>query len=347
MLLPQWLRVSCLVFIGLTLVGTPPCGFGRVKQLPLSELRERTGLAIRRKVQVIQGPDLNKGERKLVSNIAIASEKRDWSAAQSYFATYRGDATQIYGAAIHAAFRCGQYQEGAKIYEQCRSNCKLVGAPVFTVALRIFGKLKANDRVRQIWDDALKAHELDEILGSARIAAAADLGDVEGAAAVLDQMNLSSNVSINVFHINSAMRACWGWGNKEYKAAKYFFDLLEQFQLSPTIVSFTSLVGAYHTASLPEILSAYQKMKDLEIEPDPVFAETYMFSVLQADRSRNLRRGIEDRLHEKAIKRLQAARDALIDFKKAGVQLQGSCRAIDKQLRRMGIWGGTGRRRQT
>lgn len=220
-------------------MGTPPCGFGRVKQLPLSELRERTGLAIRRKVQVIQGPDLNKGERKLVSNIAIASEKRDWSAAQSYFATYRGDATQIYGAAIHAAFRCGQYQEGAKIYEQCRSNCKLVGAPVFTVALRIFGKLKANDRVRQIWDDALKAHELDEILGSARIAAAADLGDVEGAAAVLDQMNLSSNVSINVFHINSAMRACWGWGNKEHKAAKYFFDLLEQFQLSPTIVSFT------------------------------------------------------------------------------------------------------------
>ena len=317
-------------------MGTPPRGFGRVQQQPLSERRERTGLAIRQKIQVRHGPALNKEEKKLVSNIAFASEKRDWSAAQSYFATYSGDATQIYGAAIHAAFRCGQYQEGAQIYEQCRSNCKVVGIPVFTIALRIFGKLKDNDRVQQIWDDALKAHELDELFGSARIAAAADVGDVAGAAAVLDQMNLSSNVSINAFHINSAMRACWGWGGREHKAAKYFFDLLEQFKLSPTIVSFTSLVGAYHTASLPEILSAYQKMKELKIEPDPVFAETYIFSVLQADRTRNLRRGIENTLHEKSIERLQAARDALIDFKKAGV-LSGSCRAVDKQLRRMGI----------
>lgn len=316
-------------------MGTPPSGFGRVQQQPLSERRERTGLAIRQKIQVRHGPDLNNGEKKLVSKIASASEKRDWTAAQSYFGKYSGDATQIYGAAIHAAFRCGRYQEGAEIYEQCRSNCEVVGIPVFTIALRIFGKLKDNDRVQQTWDDALKAHELDQLFGSARIAAAADVGDVEGAAAVLDQMNIS-NVSINVFHINSAMRACWGWGDKEHKAAKYFFDLLEQFQLSPTIVSFTSLVGAYHTASLPEILSAYKKMKDLKIEPDPVFAETYMFSVLQADRTRNLRRGIEDTLHEKSIERLQAVKDALIDFKKARV-LSGSCRAVDKQLLRMGI----------
>ena len=315
-------------------MGTPPCGFGRAKQLPLSEQRERTGLALRRKYQE-RGPDLNKEEKKLVSKIASASEKRNWSAAQSYFARYSGNATQIYGAAIHAAFRCGRYQEGAKIYEQCRSNCKVVGIPVFTVALRIFGKLKDNDGVQQIWDDALKMHELDELFGSARIAAAADVGDVHGAAAVLDQMNLS-NVSISVFHINSAIRACWGWGDREHLAAKYFFDLLEQFQLSPTIISFTSLVGAYHTASLPEILSAYQKMNDLEIEPNSVFAETYMLCVLQAEKNRTRRLGIENTLHEKSIERLQAARDALIDFKKAGV-LSGLCRAVDRQLRRMGI----------
>ena len=177
---------------------------------------------------------------------------------------------------MHAAFRCREYKEGSTIFEKCRANCEIISQPIFTVGIRIFAKLGDTDRVQQIWDDALKAYPLDEILGSARIAAAADFGDVEMAADTLDKMN-SSNASINVYHINSAMRACWGWGDKRHKAAKYFFDLLPQFQLSPTIVSFTSLIGAYKTASLRRIVSAYDEMKDLKIPPDAVFAETHIF----------------------------------------------------------------------
>lgn len=207
------LRLCCFLCIWLVL-HTPPCGFGRPKQRPLSELRERTGLALR-KSYTLRGPDMSKEERQLLRSIAIASERRDWPTARSLFGTYSGGATQIYGATLHAAFRCREYNQGAKIYEKAIKNCELVSQPVYTVALRIFAKLGEHSRVQQIWDTALKSVDLDEILASARIAAAADAGDVETAAAVLDQMN-SSNVSIDVYHINSAIRACWGWGNKQH-----------------------------------------------------------------------------------------------------------------------------------
>ena len=316
-------------------VHTPSCGFGRAKQQPLSELRERTGLAIRKSARGRNdGTVLSKEEKKLVSKIAAASEDRNWPAARSLFSGYVGNASPVYGVAMNAAFRCRQYKDGAKIYEQCRTNCELVDQPAFTVALRIFAKLKDATQVQQIWDDALKAYPWDEILGSARIAAAADFGDVEMAAETLDTMN-NSNVSINVYHINSAMRACWGWGDKQHKAAKYFFDLLSNFTLSPTIVSFTSLIGAFKTASLWRIVSAYDEMKDLKIPPDAVFAETYIFSLLQTGKRAHMR--VEENLHEASIDRLRAAREALNDFKSAGVKMHKVCTDLDKALTRMGI----------
>ena len=271
-------------------------------------------------------------EKQLLRSIAIASERRDWPTARSLFGTYSGGAVQIYGATLQAAFRCREYNQGAQVYEKAVNNCEFVDQPLYTVALRIYAKLGENSRVQQIWDTALKSFNLDEMLASARIAAAADAGDVEAAATVLDQMN-SSNVSIDVYHINSAIRGCWGWGNKQHRAAKYFFNLLERFQLSPTVISFTSLIGAYTTASLQEVLSAYNEMKALQIQADSVFAETYVFSVLQWSKGD----AVEVALRERSVERLRAARDALIDFKVAGLKLHGACRSVDAQLTRMGI----------
>ena len=319
----------------MNLLGTPPRGFARTKQQPLSEQREQTGLAIRKRVR---GSNfvISKEEKELVSKISSAGEKRNWAAVRSIFTGYVGCATPVYGAALHAAFRCREYKQGAKIFEQCRTTCKQFDEPFFVMSLRIFAKLQDRLRVQQIWEDALQTCELSDILGSARIAAAADAGDVEMAADTLDRMN-STNVSIKVHHINSAMRACWGWGEKRHKAAKYLFDLLPRFQLSPTVVSFTSLIGAYNAASLQPILSAYNEMKSLLIEPDAVFAETYIFSVLKAD---HIDRGrFKTHLREQPIERLEAARDALEDFKKAGLRLPEACIAVDRELTRLGIHG--------
>ena len=311
---------------------TSPCGFGRTKQQPLSELRERTGLALRKSAKGADGPKLNKDETKLVRDIATASENRDWPTARSLSSTYSGSAVQIYSAAMQAALRCREYEEGSQVFDRCEKNCDLINQPAFSVALRIFAKLKQSGRVQQIWENAMKIYEIDVFLGSARLAAAADLGDVEMAAGILDQMN-ASNVSIDVYHINSAMRACWGWGNKQHRAAKYFFDLLEGFQLPPTVVSFTALAGAYQTASLREAVSVYNEMKALQIEPDKVFAETYLFSVLQAAKIPGV--AVENKLCEKPVERLKAARDALADFEAAGLRLSRVCEAVRRELQRM------------
>ena len=327
------IRLLWLLWFGATLFHTPSCVFARIKQQPLSEQRERTGLAIRTSVRRSDFV-LSKDEKKLVSQIASASEERTWPAARSIFTGYIGCAPPVYGAALHAAFRCREYKQGAKIFEECLAKCEQLNAPIFSSGLRIFAKRKDTGRVQQIWEDALGTCELDELLGSARLAAAADAGDVEAAADTLDKMN-SSNLSIDVYHINSAMRACWGWGDQQHKVATYFFDLLPRFKLSPTVVSFTSLIGAYKTASLQAVVTAYEEMKSLQIAPDRTFVETYIFSLVP-DRQPKRKHFVED-LHAQPIERLQATRDALSDFKQAGLPLPMVCKRVDEELARMGL----------
>ena len=329
-------RVCCFLWLVDIQLHTPSCGFGRTRQQPLSELRERTGLAIRVSATGADGPVLSKEERKLLRQIAIAGEKRDWPSAESYFGTYAGSGTQIYGAAMHAAFRCREYKKGAKVYDQCRQNCEIVSQPIFNLGIRIFAKLGDTTRVQQIWDDALKAYPLDDILASARISAAAEAGNVTMAAETLDKMK-DCNVSVQTHHVNSAMRACWGWNDRPHKAAKYLFDLLPKFELSPTVVSFTALIGTYNTASLHKILSAYDEMKALHIKPDTVFAETYIFSLLQADKKVHLRASGTELLRDNSIDRLQAARDALTEFKEAGLHLSRVCAKVDRALKSTGF----------
>eukprot|EP00438_Fugacium_kawagutii_P015972 Skav227109 [mRNA] locus=scaffold199:358357:359361:+ [translate_table: standard] len=334
MLSPRSFRVYCLILFGAFLLQPFPYGFGRTSQRPLSELRESSGLAVRKKVGTSDGPALSQDEKALVVKLARASEGRRWHTARSLFGAYAGSATQVYTAAMHASFRCRKNEEGSKIYEKCRANCEYVGLPAFTVALRIFSKLGDTSRVQQIWDDALKAHRLDGPLASARLVAAAEAGDVQTAAEILDKMN-NSNVSIEVHHIDSAIRACWGWGNNQHKAAKYFFDLLSAMEISPTVVSFTSLIGAYKTADLPDLLHAYEEMKSLQIKPDKVFAETYIFSLLRA--GNNPRASGAEILEGNCIERAQAARDALADFKSAGLKLTRGCTKVDEELTNMDL----------
>ena len=233
--------------------------------LPPVAWGERTGLAIRTSARERgNGIVLSTAEKKLVGEIAWASEKRSW-AAKSFFAGYGGSAVPVYTAALqHYAGSTSREQRSISSAGQTAKSLINRFLRWLYVSLQSSGTLLKWRRFGCIehigWDD---------ILGSARIAAAADAGD----AATLDEMN-SSNLSIEVHHIHSAMSACWGWGDRQHKAAKYFFDLLPKFWQTPTVISFTSLLRAYCTASLQEVLSACENMKPLQIAPDTVFAET-------------------------------------------------------------------------
>ena len=168
------------------------CTFAKLRQESLLSFRERSGRGLRHKYESSFDSKLNQDEKRLLSKISTAGERRHWREARSAFASYAGDAVPIYSEALHAAVRCREYKEGAEIFEQGQQRCKFMDAPMYTQALKIYGKLKDFAKVDEMWAEALEVCELDGFLVSARLGAAADKGDIEGAAATLDLANASS-----------------------------------------------------------------------------------------------------------------------------------------------------------
>lgn len=340
-----WQRVlalRCLWSVFLLGLCAPSCGFGQPKQEPLSSVRERYGtqrLQTNAASTVSIFVKLSQHEKELLAKVSSAGKKRNWQAVKNQFSSYRGDGVPLYNAAMHAAIRCQEYQEGALIYQRCRKRCTVYQEPTFAAALKIYGKLGDSQKVRQVWTDTLKLEKLNEVLAAARIDAAADSGDVETAAEVLDLM-VDSGLEIDLVHVNSAIRSCWGWhgkGRRATEAAKYFFNLLPRFRLRPDIVAFSTLIGALQAGQLDDILSAYAEMKSLQIQPNSAFAETYLVTLLQKDR-KGILRTVDDAvdfLRPKPQERLQAARKALSHFDSAEVKLTALSSIIQKGLKRL------------
>ncbi len=174
------------------------CSFAKLRQESAASFRERSGGALREKVT--EFIKLNPDEQKLLSKISTAGDRRQWSAVRSAIASYAGDAVPIYTAALHAAVRCEQYREGAKIFEQGQQRCEVMNGPMYTQALKIYGKLKDFAKVEELWSEALEVCKLDQFLASARLAAAAEQGDMAGAAAILDHVNASGWVMVSRFY---------------------------------------------------------------------------------------------------------------------------------------------------
>lgn len=307
------------------------------QQESLSNFRERSGEASRAKVtSMVSRVNLTKEDSMLLNNISHASEKRNWTEAKRLFETYSGNAVPLYHAAMHAAFRCGKYEDGAKLYSQCRQSCSYCQEPVFATGMKIFGKLGQPNKVEEIWQEALSKNIVNQIVAGARIDAAADDGDIKQAATVLDHMQ-DNGLEIRTLHVNSAIRSCWGVGKNNAAAARYIFDLLPGMGLKPDIVSFTTLVGAHQKASLDKVLLAYEEMKSSGTKPNRAFAETCIIAMLQLQKTRNYDapKQIATSLQGTSAARLKAAKDAFADFKSAGIDLSVLCTKVEKALKLM------------
>ncbi len=332
------LLVSSFTFLTVLLCDTTEFNFAKAKQEPLAVVRERSGNALRQSARGTGNYDLTGYEKRLLRKIGAASENREWTAVSSHLAEYTGDAPPLFAAAMHGALRCQRYKEGAKIYDKCRTSSQVLHEPAYVAAIKLFGKLGEPSRVRDVWDEALQVVGLTEILASARIVAAADEGNVSAAAEVLDLMN-ASGVTINVGHVSSAIRACWGWGTHQHKAAKFLFDLLPEFGLAASVIIFTNLIRAYATAAVKDTVALYEDMKALQINPDAAFAETYLSTILQKDPKDRWRTPdtTATLLKDKPVERLRAARKAAADFEAAGVKLSNLAATIRDALKQMSI----------
>ena len=210
-------------------------------QEPLSLMRERTGGS---KFRTEAGGQfyLRPPEKLLLADMQDAAKRGDWQAVKALFAGYDGRAVAIYTTVMNAAFRCRQYHFGADTYEKVCSFSLEKDPPVYTLAMKLFAKLGLMNRVREIWREARGSCELNEALAAARIDAAADEGDVESAAGVLDELINTKNCEVDLGHFTSAIHACATAQHSSHNAALFLFDRLLEMRLEPDVAAFSALV---------------------------------------------------------------------------------------------------------
>ena len=144
----------------------------------------------------------------LLSRLSEAGKKGQWSSVKQMFGKYAGCSIPVYNAAMQAAYRCGQYKEGGRIFNSLRGLPNMIPTPVtLHLAVKVFGKLRLREEVDQIWNETKQKGWVDEIRAAGRIDAAAEMGDIVCAAEVLDYMH-RKDLNIDINHFHSAMNAC-------------------------------------------------------------------------------------------------------------------------------------------
>ncbi|CAE7863556.1 PPR4 [Symbiodinium microadriaticum] len=329
-----WFHLLLLALIYLRL---PPetCGLG--KQGPLRLLRQQAGLELRTK---INNPNMSFSPeaRRLIPQIANARERGDWRKVGNLFESYTGNELPVLHAVLHAAYSCGQYRAGAKIYDKICDLNITQDAASFGTAMKVFAKLSEPQRVGEIWAQARRSCDLDELLAAARIDAAAAFGDIETAAGILDEMN-RSGVSINIAHVTSAIRACWESNRSSHHAAGFLFNWALEMDLQPNVVTFTCLMGAFARAPLAKVLQAHETMRQLEVKANKAFAEVYLNTLLQITKEEwqglNSIKEMAQRLSCRTLARRQAAQKALEEFSIDGVAVTTLSSNIEQALKRL------------
>ena len=156
--------------------------------------------------------------------------------------------------------------------------------------------------------------------------AAADLGDIAGAAGVIDFM-AKNEIDIDVFVFNSAINACKNTRPPSHSAAMFLLNALLERGLQPSVVTFTNLVGAHQRAKLSKLESLLHQMDLYGIQPDNVFAETYL-STLTYGLLQNVYtfEAAKAKLADVPEERLKAAKAAMHRFVDEGVELTKLCK---------------------
>ena len=315
-----------------------PCAFGVAGQDYLRAKLKRRGWTLHRSSNVTGHPELSASGRVLFKKI-IAAQK--WQDVQRVLQNYGGNEIQIFNAAMNQAVKFRREKLGAEVYARLCNLQVDKQAATYATALTIFSRLGAASTVRQVWEEAINTCDLDGVLAAARIKAAAMEGDVITAAQVLDDMS-STGVDIDIGHVTSAIRACWMADGKNHNVAKHlFYHVLPGLDLQANCFTFTCLVGALTTAPLQDLLEAYRDMKEKEVAPDEVFAETFLVTLLRKAKREKWTSPevVAKRLRAGEAGRLAAARSALADFRAARVDLstlsqhiEGALELLDKKL---------------
>ena len=337
----------CLLFGAVCLRGLTGCSsaFAAKGQVPIHFTREREGLTVSTNVgDDFRSPvnrtgsvfELTGQEKKLISRLTAARKrkskewKRIWQKAK-----YAGYQPIVLNAAMQTALIFKDYQEGAAIYQRLRNSNVQMHVPAYTTAMKLCGKLGQFDEVERLWAELIELNLVNEVLAAARIAAAADNRDVQGAGQILDYMEENA-IKQNVVHFTSAINACANSRTADRaKPAQAFFDRMVAKGVEPNIVTYVNLLRAFRDEPSQCCLHLLADMEKHGVKPNTVFAENFLFSFL-GSRERGgwtKQSVITSHLRKLNPVDLQFAKSFIDDLRKANVDLNKSCKLIDSALR--------------
>eukprot|EP00930_Biecheleria_cincta_P080278 TRINITY_DN6844_c0_g1_i3.p1 TRINITY_DN6844_c0_g1~~TRINITY_DN6844_c0_g1_i3.p1 ORF type:complete len:340 (-),score=45.64 TRINITY_DN6844_c0_g1_i3:315-1334(-) len=307
-------------------------------QRPLSTLRDRQRNGLHKSARGLDR--MTKQDKVMISKICHAEKSSNWQEVERLISEYDGLAAPVYSAALNAAFRCAKYQAGTKLFLKMIELGITNTEPTYTMGMKLFAKEHRWDMVHKLWAEAQDSGVLGVPSCGARIDAAAEEGDIEGAVKILDLMH-QKNLEVGVNHFNSAIKACQNADKPSYVAAEFLFDKMTHAKLRPSIITFSTLMGAYSQAPLGKLQGARAQMAQWGIQPNEVFLEKYVFSVVQMNKNTTSRSPSKLTGFLTSINRdrLVDAATVIDEARANGVRLSGFVRHASKLIKQMRISG--------
>ncbi|CAK9045279.1 unnamed protein product [Durusdinium trenchii] len=269
-------------------------------------------------------------EKTLASQLKAAGNQKNgrW---QQVYAKYSGFSPLVLTAAMQAALKQGDYEEGYKIYKRVIH----MTLPTYTIAMKLLGKLGRQDEVERLWGQLVEQDLVGQLAAGGRIDAAASIGDIQAAEQVLDYMK-AKGIEANVVHFTSAINACANSDDtNRAKAAQRFLDAMLTAGLMPNTVTYGALLRALQQEPKHRLQNLLVEMKGHNVRPDTVFVECFLFTLLNSRTKGEWRRRnvIVAHLRKLPFAHLQAAKHFIDEMRDTKVRLAYSSRLIDAALR--------------
>ena len=312
-------------------------------QIPSHFVRQKEGMVVSTSLGEEQKSPVNRSgvvfelapqEKKLIS-LLTAARKRKSNQWKRIYANYTGCHPVVLSAAMHTALIFKDYQEGAVIYQRFRNAQLAMNLPAYTITMKLCAKLGQFDEVQRLWAELVELDIVGQVQAGARIDAAADNGDIEAAARVLNYMG-EKGLETNVVHFTSAINACANAHEADRaKQAQVFFDRMVAKSVKPNIVTFVNLVRAFRDEPAECCLHLLADMEQHGVKPNIVFAENFLYIFLKQPSKRcwTKQSVITSHLRKLNPVDLQFAKSFIDDLRKANVRLNKSCKLIDSALR--------------
>ncbi|CAE8617987.1 unnamed protein product [Polarella glacialis] len=305
-------------------------------QRSLDQLRQKSGNQIH--TPAITNP-LNRmvvpqEEMRIITAISEAGSAGDWPRAKAAYIRSKGLFTNVFNAAMVAAFKCRYYNDGVAIYKRL-CNAGLPKTEVtYTYALKIFSKLGQLDQVRDIIQEAKEQLKPGIPLFGAMIDAAAEAGKVTEAIEILDTMR-SENLVPDTAAWGSAINACKTARNST--VARHLVNFMIKVGVEPNYIVFCNAVGAHNGAGLVHLQKLKSDMAGMGIKGDFLFVETYVFSLIGTQFSARSVTEAVDELSELDPERLTEMASIISEARASQIRLTGLVKNVEGALQRLGF----------